>query len=134
MEFISKNQNIDWTERRFLREIKHIKLKNLDNAGGRSEINAVLFSDMLLICRQQRISGIKRLKIIKPPIRLNTLHIHHLREPGSCLMVVKDPDFGSAQDAFVLSTGGDVAFLSSMVIDIEKAKVSSSQSHEKKQE
>ncbi|XP_055332902.1 pleckstrin homology domain-containing family G member 6-like isoform X2 [Paramacrobiotus metropolitanus] len=120
--FLNKFQQSATSRRLFLRELKNIRVENLDDTGKWIGTHLILFSDIMLVCRQIRINGVRRLKITRPVIQLSQLQMHPLRKPGSYLMVITDPALDIAYDGFVVSPTGKADVVINFIEDTTKAK------------
>ncbi|GAB1606572.1 pleckstrin homology domain-containing family G member 5-like [Argonauta hians] len=84
----------------------------------RQDVECYLFTDILLICKLKRLN--ERLRVLKPPIRVDQISIEELKDKGS-ILVIQTNEYTVPTLAFTLHA--DQSSIRSFISHINKAKI-----------
>lgn len=82
----------------------HANLKYKD-ATTRLDVECYIFTDLFLICKSKKVN--ERLKVLKPPIRINYVSVKELKDKGS-ILVIQLNEYNTPQMAFTLQAESSV--------------------------
>ncbi|CAI9720308.1 pleckstrin homology domain-containing family G member 5 isoform X11 [Octopus vulgaris] len=96
--------------------LHHCSMKFKDSTV-RQDVECYLFTDLLLICKLKKFND--RLKVLKPPIRVDQISLEELKDKGS-ILVIQTNDYIVPIMAFILHA--DSASIKNFIAHIYKAK------------
>eukprot|EP00106_Octopus_bimaculoides_P009484 XP_014776926.1 PREDICTED: uncharacterized protein LOC106873908 [Octopus bimaculoides] len=97
--------------------LHHCSMKFKDSTV-RQDVECYLFTDLLLICKLKKLND--RLKVLKPPIRVDQISLAELKDKGS-ILVIQTNDYIVPIMAFILHA--DSASIKNFIEHINKAKL-----------
>lgn len=87
------------------RMMVHRAILKYRDAATRVEVECYIFTDLFLICKSKKVN--ERLKVLRPPIRVNRVSVKELRDKGT-ILVIQLNEYDTPQMAFTLQADPSV--------------------------